>query len=326
MALLLSASVWALEPPRKLVLPEPTSILAEGAVSLGVLRARPEDAGFQALMKTAWEALQARPASGGWLGLLTGLLSRGTQENVLLGLLPFQGVRMDWLDSSGKDHAAMMLTVAGWPGLQSIFWGGLLSGPDGKPYPEKQIGGKTVILRVKPGQTEEQAAASAREGGSFYHFSDLETARRVWGEGAKPEPALGPILAELDNQQDTYGVILNRNGSLMRILKWVNWGDTTAVENAVGPERMRQVVSGVRYLTWTGDLVDDNTMNMQVKFHTDSEETAEAVAQLLRDARKTLKERGRAADLQMITRSEDVLLDVQMVGYRRLLQEYLKRS
>ena len=51
---------------------------------------------------------------------------------------------------------------------------------------------------------------------------------------------------------------------------------------------------------------------------------AEVVENLVKEARKALKAKGRAADLQMTTIRKDIVLRLQMIGYRQLLQNYFK--
>ncbi len=307
-------------------LPDPTQLLDAQAVSLGVVHARAEDAGFRSLLKTAWEAMRSRKNKGSsFLDLISGFLSSTTQENILLGFLPFQAVRIDHIDARGKDKASFMVTVGGWSGVQALFWNTLLQGPDGKPYPTEKVAGETVVIRVREGQPREEAPVIARVDGTFYSFANLETARRVLDRQLGENADLGVAFGELDRQQDTYGVLLNRQQSLLRFFNWVNKRDFLTVQEAVGAERLQQVLSHVEYLTWQGDLLSDDRMDMQIKFHADAGENAEQIEEVISLARSALAARGRTGELEMTTVDEDVLLNVQFTGYRKMLVDYINR-
>ena len=307
-------------------MPEPTRLLDAQAVSLGVVHARAEDAGFRSLLKTAWEAMRQRKNKGSsFLDLVSGFLSSTTQENILLGFLPFQAARIDHIDAKGSDKASFMVTVGGWAGVQALFWNTLLQGPDGKPYPTEKVAGETVILRAKPGQPREEASVIARVDGTFYSFANLETARKVLDRQLGENAGLAEVFAELDHQQDTYGVILNRQQSLLRFFNWVNKRDFITVEEAVGSERLRQVLGHVEHVTWQGDLLSDDRMDMQIRFHADAGENAEQIEEVLSLARTALAAKGRTESLEMTTVDQEVLLTVQFTGYRKMLVDYINR-
>jgi hypothetical protein len=307
-------------------LPSPTVLLDSRAVSIGVVHARPDDSGFQQLFKTAWGAMRLRKGGGGsFLDLLSGFLSHSTQESMLLGLLPFQGVRIDHFDDKGRDRASFMVTLAGFQGLQSLFYNTLLRAPDGKTYPTVQIGRETLVIRPKPGQPQEEAGSVARVQGTFYSFADQETARRILEKKQGQNAELSRIFQLLDQQQDTYGVLLNRQDSLYRFFDWVNRRDFENVRVAVGEEKLLNCFRHVDYCTWQGDLISDDRMDMQVKFRADSPQNAEVLEEVLTTARQALALQGRMGDLQMTTIDQEVLLSLQFTGYRKMLTDYLSR-
>lgn len=302
----------------------PFQWMDDSTVAWGVVQARKEDVGFKALLKTAWQEMRNTSSANSWLNMMNSFLSTAKQEDVLLGFLPFQGVRVDRLDASGQDHSGTMVSIGGWPGLQSLFWGTLLNDPSGKPYRSEFINGQTLVLRPKPGQKPEEGPAVARVRGNFYAFSDPTTAKSCLNQTG-PAGAAYDIAKSLDTKdQDTYGVVINRQDSLVRFFIWVDRYDYDAVAQAYGPDKLKEDINKVKHLTWTGDLKDDDVMEFEFRFVTGSEDHAEAVGEMLKQARRALKARGRAADLQLTTLRNDVIVRVQMIGYRQLLQNYLK--
>ena len=319
----LSLAGWAWAEPK---LPAPTVLLDSRAVSIGVVHARPEDAGFQQLFKTAWGAMRQRKGGGGsFLDLLSTFLSHSTQESMLLGMLPFQGVRIDHFDEKGHDRASFMVTLSGFQGLQGLFYNTLLRGPDGASYPTERIGKDTLVIRPKPGQPKEEAPAVARVDGTFYSFADQETAHRILEHKQGQNPDLTRIFQQLDQQQDTYGVLLNRQDSLYRFFNWVNRRDFESVRQAVGEEKLLNCFRHVEYCTWQGDLISDDRMDMQVRFRADSIENAEVLENVLTTARQALAAQGRMGETQMATVDQDVLVSLQFTGYRKMLTDYLSR-
>lgn len=315
---------WASAEPQ---LPSPNVLLESRAVSIGVVHARPDDTGFRDLFKTAWEAMKGRGKGGGTvLDVITNFLSATTQENILLQLLPFQGVRIDQIDEKGRDRASFMVTLCGWPGVQGLFYQSLLNGPDGKPYPTEKVGRETVVLRPKPGQALEDAPALARVDGTFYAFSDLETAKRILENRQGANLELTKVFSQIDQKQDTYGVLLNRQESLYRFFNWVNRHDFEVVRQAVGEQKLVDTFKHIDFCTWQGDLISDDRMDMQVRFRADAADKAEQLEDVLSVAREALALKGRMGDLQMTTVDQDVLLNIQFTGYRKMLTDYLGKS
>jgi hypothetical protein len=327
LAAVVALSSLALAQPRAPKFPEPNILLDSKAVSIGVVQARPDDVGFKELFKTAWDAIKNRTgSSGSFLDLISAFLSRSTQENILLGFLPFQGVRIDHFDEQDENQSSFMVTFGGFHGLQGLFYNTLLSGPDGKAYPTEKVSGETVVVRQKPGQPREKATTVARVDGTFYSFADLATAKRVLANNPADNPDLTRILKTVDATKDTYGAVNNRKDALLRFLDWINRRDFRAVQQAVGEEKLRKTFDSVVFLTWQGDLISDDRMDMQVRFRTTGPEQAEILEDVLTTSREALAARGRMGDWQMTTVDADVLIDIQFTGYRKMLTDYLGKA
>ncbi|ODT74259.1 hypothetical protein ABS71_05870 [bacterium SCN 62-11] len=324
--ILLTAASWAV-PPKKGADPMPpiSLLLDSKTVSLGVVHARPDDEGFKSLFNTAWDSIKTRTGgSGSALDLVSNFLGRSS-TNILMQFLPFQMVRIDHFEEQGHDKASFMLTLSGFQGLQGIFYSGLLNGPDGKPYETEKIGKEVVVIRAKPGQKREEALVVNRVQGTFYGFADLETAHRVLEKKTTPNPDLAKNLGLVNQDQDTYGVLLNRQNSVLRFFEWANRRDFEAIKTAIGEEKLNKLFEHVTLVTWTGDLISDDRMDMQVRWRTDTPESCEALEDALSTARKTLAERGRTGEIRLTTVDTEVLLDIQFTGYRKMLQDYIAR-
>lgn len=334
LVLLLAGSVLAQEPAKKREAPPaplPDAFVEPDSMSIGVIQARPDDVGFQQLLRTAWAALQERGAtnSGGFLNMALGLMATGKQEDTLLTFLPIQLVRVDRLDKDNHPVPTLGISIAGWPGVQTLYYNSLLSAPDGKPYPTQRVGSTTVVLQKRnPDQKDEEVRALAKVKGSYASFPNVGVAQRIiprltGTNVTMPDGDLNDVLGTVDRTMDTYGAVLNKNGSLWKFLWWLNQRDCARIQQEVGPEKLATALGKIQYLTWQGDLVSDDRTDLQVRFQTDSEESGELVADVLKETKGILKKYGRAGDLQMTTAERQVLLTVSMVGYKKMLQDYI---
>ena len=120
-------------------------------------------------------------------------------------------------------------------------------------------------------------------------------------------------------------MLLNKQNSVLRFFEWANRSDFAAIKGAIGEEKLNKLFEHVTLVTWTGDLISDDRMDMQVHWRTDTPEMAEQLEDALSIARKTLADRGRTGELRLTTVDTEVLLDIQFTGYRKMLQDYLAR-
>ncbi len=331
--LLLAGSVLAQDPPKKREVPPappPDAFVEPDSMSIGVIQARPDDEGFQMLLRTAWTALQERgqQGQGGFLNMALGLMSTGKPEDSLLTFLPIQLVRVDRLDKDGHPTPTLGITIAGWPGVQTMYFNTLMADRDGKAYPTQRVGSTTVVLQKRPDQKDEEARALAKVRGSYASFPNVGVAQRIiprltGSNVTMPDGDLNDVLTTVDRGKDTYGAVLNKNGSLWKFLWWLNQRDCTRIQQEVGPEKLADALSKIQFLTWQGDLISDDRTDLEVRFQTDSEASSEQVAEVLKETKGILKKYGRAGDLQMTTSERQVLLTVSMVGYKKMLQDYI---
>ena len=309
-------------------IPSPLVLVDKDAISVGVVSARMEDEGVRSLLKTAWATIQSSGLSStNIFSMILGFLSQTTQDNILLNLLPVQAVRVVHLDANGRESSTFMVTMQGYPGIQqSMLWPSFRTDPAGKPYTVKTTKTPSFIIRPKPGQDTNQASAVTRLDGTYYAFPDVARAERMLEGKVEPPPEIMEMLDTVDQHQDTYGVMINRRRSLESFFEWINVSDYRQVQNGVGAQKLSQALEHVESLAWTGDLVSDDQMNMQIRFRNDNNEHARALADVLNQTRHILKDVGRAGDLQMTTVDRDVLLQIQMVGYRAMLINYLRNG
>lgn len=310
---LATTSLLAAE-PQKVDLPNPMGFVDAGCVSFGVLHARADDRNIHRMMQNLALELDRRQLdSSTWVGILANLLSPAQRQKMLLGFLPFQGIRLDYLDNAGSLHSATVVTVSGWRGLQGLFYNKLLTDPQGRPYPTKKVGRADVTVR--------REGAIARLDGTFYAFTDTMMAQRCLVKSAHSIPAL---YKTLDTSHDTYGILYNRQKSLSRFLHWMNMDDLAAVENAMGRDRFKKAMDAVEYLMWQGEVLDDDHLDLEMRVHVPHAEDAPLVQELLTVARKVLKDRGRPTEVtNKQSTSHDITFDMVIGGNRKFFLDYL---
>lgn len=326
---LLALPALAAEPSTKAELPTPETFIMEDTISLAVVQARPQDQGFKALLDAAWEGF------GGVTGENANTFFRivlkaiqGENSNALMSFLPAQIIRADALGADGLPYPTLAVTVAGWTGLQNIFYTGMGTDSSGKKYPTRDTEAATLILR-EGWKDPSRSHILTRMKGTFMSFPTVEKAEQVVtrfdkGETNLPTNQFVELLSQLDRQADTYGVVINRNGSLMKFLRWFNKADTNRIAKSVGPERMAEVMAGVQSMSFTGDLVNENEMHFLVTFRTDSPKTREELTDVLKEARDVLEQYGRAGELQLSGLRNDVLVDFKMLGYKDMMKSYVE--
>ncbi len=319
----------AAESPQKVELPPPEVLVTPDAISLAVVQARPDDEGFRALLKTAWEGFQG--VSGQGTNSFLKVVLRAIQGDDPYGLssfLPVQAVRVDQLGPQGKPHPTLAVTVAGWPGLQTFFYTGLAHNHQGQKYPTQDYEAATLVLR--DGWEDPTASRIlTRVKGTFLSFPTIDQAETVIErldkqDASLAQTALTQALTGLDTQADTYGVILNRNGSMLKFLLWLNQYDVGRVIERVGRQRMDEVLEEVTLLAWEGDLQSNDSLRFLARFETTSKEARQALREVLLEAAEVLREHNRAGELQVTGLRNQVLVDFTMVGYRRTMLGYIR--
>lgn len=333
LAIFLSASpARAAESPTQLEVPEPWVFINPDSISFAVVHARQDDEGFRALLDTAWNGLKnsKSPATTGFMGILLRVI-QGDKSNALISFLPLQMVRVDSLDpETSLPHPTLAVTVSGWGGLQTPFYAFMSRDKDGNSYPTRDLEDATLVLR-EGWQDPTRSHVLTRVKGTWVSFPTVEKAEQAVKamtskNPARPRGELSELLGGLDTGRDTYGVLLNRKGSLMKFLSWLNKGEVARATAAVGAERMDQVISRVSSMTWEGDLVSDDEMNFQLRFRTESPEARKELNALLKDVREVLNGLGRAGEMKTTGIGSELHMDFTMIGYRNMVNDYISRS
>lgn len=328
----LSSPALAAESPTSLEIPQPVVFLQPDSISFAVLQARPEDEGFQKLLDTAWQGLQQSKsgATSGFMGVVLKVI-QGQHSNALMSFLPLQMVRVDSLDTkTGLPHPTMAVTVSGWAGLQVPLYSMMTRNPEGQPLPTKDLEEATLVLR-EGWKDPTRSHVLTRVKGTIVSFPTVEKAESVVKAMASPSPAtargaIHDLLQTLDTQHDTYGVLLNRQGSLLRFLTWLNKSDVSRAIEAVGQDRMQRVIDTISSMTWEGDLRSDDEMGFFLRFHTSSPEARKELAALLKDVRGVLDRYGRAGEMRTTGMGNELHVDFTMVGYREMMTSYLRSA
>lgn len=333
LGIFLSASpARAAESPTQLEVPEPWVFINPDSISFAVVHARQDDEGFRALLDTAWNGLKnsKSPATTGFMGILLRVI-QGDKSNALISFLPLQMVRVDSLDpETSLPHPTLAVTVSGWGGLQTPFYAFMSRDKDGNSYPTRDLEDATLVLR-EGWQDPTRSHVLTRVKGTWVSFPTVEKAEQAVKamtskNPPRPRGELSELLGGLDTGRDTYGVLLNRKGSLMKFLSWLNKGEVARATAAVGAERMDQVISRVSSMTWEGDLVSDDEMNFQLRFRTESPEARKELNALLKDVREVLNGLGRAGEMKTTGIGSELHMDFTMIGYRNMVNDYISRS
>lgn len=297
-----------------------------------VIKALPEDQGFKSLFDTAWKSLSGAKGGGAnWIYKAILAKLQGENSNAFSALLPAQFVRVDAMsEKSAEPYPTTITTVSGWPGLQQIWYMSQGKNSNGDPFPVVELGEATLILRDGHDDPTKGRVLTSLDGtiASFPTADRAKVAveRYSKGETASPNAEVSELLSALDTNSDTYGVLLNRRGSAIRLLRWLNKVDVARAEQAVGAERMGQIMDQVRSMTWEGDLVSDDEMKFVLRFQTTSPEARQELAQMLKDIRDVLDGYGRAGKMESSGLDNELYVNFQMVGYREMLQSYIDRN
>ena len=328
----MSTPARATESPNQLEIPKPWVFINPDSISFAVIHANPEDAGVKALLDNAWKGLKNTnsPATTGFMGVLLRVI-QGENSNALMSFLPLQMVRVDSMDpETDQPHPTLAVTVSGWGGLQTPFYAMMSRDKDGKAYPTKDLEDATLVLREN-WQDPTLSHVLTRVKGTLVSIPSVEKAetavkKMVSKDPARPKGELSDLLAGLDADRDSYGVLLNRKGSLMKFLTWLNKSEVARASAAVGQERMDKVMGQVTSMTWEGDLLSDNEMNFFIRFRTASPEARKELATLMKDVREVLNGIGRAGEMKTTGVGSELQVDFTMTGYRDMVDSYIGRG
>ena len=328
----LTGPMAAQESRSKLPIPDPKFFINPDTVSLMVIKALPDDKGFKAMFDTAWQSLSgARGAGSNWIYRTILAKLQGDDSNAFSALLPAQFVRLDsFTEKDSEPHPTTVTTVSGWPGLQSIWYMAQGKDDEGKDFPTVELDEATLILRDGY-QDPTRGRVLTKLDGTIVSFPSEARARYAVERFAKkdntsPSPAIADLLAGLDNSHDTYGVLLNKRGSALKLLRWLNKDDVGRAETAVGKERLEEIMGKVDSMTWEGELVSDDEMKFILRFRTTSPEARLELADMLKDVREVLDGYGRAGKMETSGIDNELYVNFQMVGYRGMLQRYIERN
>ncbi len=315
-------------------IPDPTLFLSNDTISFAVLSARADDIGFREILDITWSGLQNAQGSAAapFMKFLLKAIQghQGDEQNALISFLPMQMVRADALPPNETvPNPTIAVTVAGWPGLQQLFLTGMSRSNEGEQFPSEKTEHATLIFREGWGEPG-TARVLTRLAGTFVGFPDRERALKGTELLAKnntssvPKSKVKDLLSDMDTSRNTYGVLLNRDGSLLNFLRWLNSSDTARAEAKVGPERLNAVLEQVEAMTWEGDLLTADEFEFHLRFFTTSEEARRELTEVLKEVRGVLDDYGRAGEMQATGLDKDVYVVFTMVGYREMLQNYLK--
>jgi hypothetical protein len=316
----------------RLKLPEPKVFLTPDTVSLFVVQADPDDEAFRALFNTAWEALSGpRGAGRNWIYRVILSKIQGEDTNTLGSLLPAQYVRIDSMDDNAEQPSpTTATTVSGWPGLQAIWYRAQGKGDNGEDFPTVELGDATLILRDGY-EDPTLGRVLTKLDGTIASFPSQKLARygvKRWAENktTSPNEEMESLLSSIDRDHHTYGVLFNRRGSVLKFLRWLHKGDVGKAEAAVGSERFNRVIKEVLSMTWEGDLLSDNELQLAIRFRTTSPEARKELTDMLKDIRDVLDEYGRAGKMEAAGLDNELYVDFRLVGHKGMLTRYIETN
>ncbi len=307
-------------------LPDPIVFGQSDSLAIFVVQARAEDTGFRQMLATGVKGVQGSN-SGSLASMLSSFLSVRSQEEMIVSALPLQWVRVDRLGADGKLISNMAITLKGWRGFQVLLYNALITAPEGKSFETRQYGGEDIVLRTG-WENPQNRTVFARVKGTFLNCATPDEARylidRLTG---KDDHELGGGLwqtyAEMPKDQDAFGAMVNKDGSFLKVMDWINRPETNRVRKAVGSERLEQVVALIQNAWWQADVVSDDRMDIQVRFFTANKSDAETVAAVVEDAREVLEQGGRMGEFYLTTQPDGLKVGFSMIGFHDDVSRYL---
>ncbi len=316
----------------RLKIPDPKLFLTPNTVSFFVVRANPDDEAFRSLFNTAWLALSGpRGAGRNWIYRVILSKIQGDDSNALGSLLPAQYVRIDTMeDNAEKPFPTTATTVSGWPGLQAIWYMAQGKGDNGESFPTVELDEATLLLRDGY-QDPTLGRVLTKLDGTIASFPSQRLARYAverWSQNntTSPNEELESLLDSVDTDHHTYGVLFNRRGSVVKFLRWLHKVDVGKAEAAAGPERFERVTRKVRSMTWEGDLLSDNELQLSIRFRTTTPEARRELTEMLKDIRDVLDEYGRAGEMETSGTDNELAIDFLLVGHKGMLTRYIEMN
>jgi hypothetical protein len=326
----LGAKALADNSTSRLKIPEPKIFLTPDTVSLFVGRADPEDEAFRSLFDAAWEVLSGpRGAGRNWIYRIILSKIHGEESNALSSLLPAQYVRIDSMDDNADEPSpTTATTVSGWPGLQALWYSAQGKGDDGVKFATVELADATLVLRDGY-QDPTLGRVLTKLDGTIASFPSQRLARyavKRWAEDdtSSPNEEMEALLSSIDTNHHTYGVLFNQRGSVVKFLRWLHKKDVGKAEAAVGKERFSRVTKDVLSMTWEGDLLSDNELQLAIRFKTTTPEAREELAGMLKDIRDVLDEYGRAGEMEATGLANELYVDFKLVGHKGMLKRYIE--
>ncbi|MBT9586192.1 hypothetical protein IV102_22820 [bacterium] len=324
MTLVLVSPLPGEDNPSRRPIPDPTSLASSNSLSLFVVSARPEKAGLRQLFKTALNGTdsQGGPASMG--SLMSDVISRQNQQNLIMAALPLQWVRVDQPDSQGRLRTLTVLSVSGWQGMQALFYQGMLAG---KVLETRRHRGEVIVLR--PGwQNPEDLMVMARSQGSFVNCATPELARQTIDRllDRPSPPGHGPLwdaYAGLCKTRDIYGAAVNRNGSLLRLISWAGRSITARIRREVGAQNFDRIVATVRVATLEAEVISDDQIDLELRFSTATPSQIDDLKMVWLTAQHELKSLDRLSQFRATPLPSGLLVNLSITGFRGDVSRFL---
>lgn len=265
-------------------MPDPALLVTPGADSISVLRLRPGRPGSSRLMTLSWRILSKQVKGKFGPALSMGLLAL-KNRNPADEFIPGQAVRVDTFGQGGKPVPNLAMTLSNYPGLQNLFWPMLEADAQGNKYPSREFNEYKLVLR-EGWDDPTRARVMTRVGGTTLSAGTMETVRSLIpavNSGRRYRSELAARLTKLERNADSYGMVVNQNGSLLGYLEWLDSFRFQQMKDYVGGDKVSQLVGGVRQVSWAGEFTDYDMLKVRATLELDganAEEVAQAVKKL----------------------------------------------
>ena len=315
--LVLASPLLSEENPSRRTIPDPTWLAPSNSLSLFVVSARPEKAGLRQLFKTALSGTDSQDGQASLGSLMSDVISRQNQQNLIMAALPLQWVRIDQPDAQGRLRTLTILSVSGWQGIQALFYQGMLAG---KVLETRRHRGEVIVLR--PGwQNPEATMVMARSQGSFTNCATPDLAGQTIDRLLdRPSPSgRGPLweaYAGLSKTKDIYGAAVNRNGSLLRLISWAGRGISARIRRDVGAPNFDRIVATVSLATLEAEVISDDQIDLELRFTTITPAQIDDLNLVWQAAQRELKSLDRLSQFRTTPLPSGLLVNLSITGFR----------